>query len=55
MNPYLIAGGCILNPCSPGFQINPPPITSNAGMALAVLVFVVFFLIGAAGGKRGRK
>ena len=50
-----LADGCILNPCSPGVQINPPPITSGAGMGLAALVFVVFFLIGAGGGKKGKK
>ena len=36
-----LADGCILNPCAPGWSINPPPITSNAGMGLAVIVFVV--------------
>jgi len=50
-----LADGCILNPCAPGWSINPPPITSNAGLGLAALVFVVFFLIGANGGKKGKK
>ena len=54
LHAHLLAG-CILNPCSPGVQINPPPITSGSGMVLGALVFVVFFLIGAGGGKKGTK
>jgi len=49
-----VLAGCILNPCSPGVQINPPPITSSSGMVLGALVFAVMFWIGASIGGSGK-
>ena len=54
---HVLAHSCILNPCSPGVYINPPPINSSAGLGLAGIVAVVGFLVGSGGGgsKKGKK